>query len=59
MIYFGYGIRHSAEGAAAHSSLDTEMSGFHLVEKSQDASPEKEAFLHYAIDDQEDEDRSL
>lgn len=59
MIYFSYGIHHSAEAAAAHSFSETEMTGFNLGDKSEDVSPEKEAFLHYAIDDREDEDRSL
>lgn len=59
MIYFGYGIRHSAEAAAAHASSETEMIGFNHEDKSEHMSPEKEAFLHYAMDDREDEDRSL
>lgn len=58
MIYFGYGIHHSAEATAAHSS-ETEMTGFSHKDKSEDMSPEKEAFLLYAIDDRDDEDRSL
>lgn len=58
MIYFGYGVHHSAEAAAALSS-ETEMTGFSHKDKSEDMSPEKEAFLHYAIDDREDEDRSF
>lgn len=59
MIYFGYGVHHSAEAAAAAHSSETEMTGFSHKDKSEDVSPEKEAFLHYAIDDREDEDRSL
>ncbi|TWW74670.1 high affinity cationic amino acid transporter 1 [Takifugu flavidus] len=58
-IYFGYGIRHSAEAAAARRSSETEMIGFDHEDKSERVSPEKEAFLHYAIEDREDEDRSL
>lgn len=59
MIYFGYGIRHSAEADAARRSPETEMIGFNHEDKSERVSPEKEAFLHYAIEDREDEDRSL
>lgn len=58
MIYFGYGVHHSAQAAVAHSS-ETEMTGFSHKDKSEDMSPEKEAFLHYTIDDRDDEDRSL
>lgn len=58
MIYFGYGIHHSAEAAAADSS-EKETTGFSRKDKSEDMSAEKEAFLHYAIEDREDEDRSL
>lgn len=35
------------------------MIGFDHGDKSERVSPEKEAFLHYAIEDREDEDRSL
>lgn len=59
MIYFGYGIRHSAEAAAARRSSKTEMIDFNHEDKSERVSPEKEAFLHYALDDGEDEDRSV
>ncbi|XP_070773020.1 high affinity cationic amino acid transporter 1 [Enoplosus armatus] len=45
VIYFGYGIHHSAEAALARSSPDTEMNGF--KRDSEAMSPEKEAFLHY------------
>lgn len=58
MIYFGYGIHHSAEADAARRSSETEMIGFNHEDKSERVSPE-EAFLHYAIDDREDEDGSL
>ncbi|CAL8364731.1 unnamed protein product [Lota lota] len=47
VIYFCYGIHHSVEGSAAHSSPDTEMRGFKpsLELHSPAMSQEKEAFL--------------
>lgn len=59
MIYFSYGIRHSAEGSMARSSPDTEMTGFKQDHESEANSPEKEAFLHYPIDGQEEDDGDL
>ncbi|XP_054481268.1 high affinity cationic amino acid transporter 1 isoform X1 [Anoplopoma fimbria] len=53
VIYFGYGIHHSAEAALARSSPDTEMN---KCRHNSDASPEKEAFLHNGMDDKEDDD---
>uniref|UniRef100_G3QBH9 Solute carrier family 7 member 1a n=1 Tax=Gasterosteus aculeatus aculeatus TaxID=481459 RepID=G3QBH9_GASAC len=43
VIYFCYGIHHSAEGALARSSPETEMS---KCSRNSEASPEKEAFLN-------------
>lgn len=59
MIYFGYGIHHSTEAATARSSPDTEMTGFMHDHESEAMSPEKEAFLHYAIDAREEDDGDL
>lgn len=59
VIYFGYGIHHSAEAAMARSSPETEMTGFKRDQESEAMSPEKEAFLHYAIDDREEDDGDL
>lgn len=53
MIYFCYGIHHSAEGALARSSPETEMS---KCSRNSEASPEKEAFLSNHIDDKEDDE---
>ncbi len=55
-IYFSYGIHHSAEGAIARSSPDTEMNDFKRDHESGAMSPEKEAFLHYGIDAREEDD---
>ncbi|XP_040907058.1 high affinity cationic amino acid transporter 1 isoform X1 [Toxotes jaculatrix] len=51
VIYFCYGIRHSAEAATARSSPDTEMIGFKHDQELEAMSPEKEAFLHNGIDE--------
>ncbi|XP_034405885.1 high affinity cationic amino acid transporter 1 isoform X2 [Cyclopterus lumpus] len=53
VIYFGYGIRHSAEAALARSSSHTEAN---KRNRDSDASPEKEAFLHHGVDAKEDDD---
>lgn len=57
VIYFGYGIHHSAEAAMARSSPETEMTGFKRDQESE--PPEKEAFLHYVIEAREDDDGDL
>lgn len=59
VIYFSYGIHHSTEGSMARSSPDTEMTGFKQDHESEANSPEKEAFLNYAIDGQEEDDGDL
>ncbi|XP_053186976.1 high affinity cationic amino acid transporter 1 [Scomber japonicus] len=59
LIYFCYGIHHSAEATAAHSVPDTEMNGFKRDHDSEAMSPEKEAFLHNSIEVREDEDGDL
>ncbi|KAM6984212.1 high affinity cationic amino acid transporter 1 isoform 2-T4 [Tautogolabrus adspersus] len=56
VIYFCYGIHHSAEGSIARSSPETEMEGDH---DSEARSTEKEAFLHYGIDAREEDDGDL
>uniref|UniRef100_A0A8D3CWM1 Solute carrier family 7 member 1a n=1 Tax=Scophthalmus maximus TaxID=52904 RepID=A0A8D3CWM1_SCOMX len=56
VIYFGYGIHHSAEAATARSSPDTEMVDFKHNHESEAASPEKEAFLHNGILEELDDD---
>ncbi|KAM8897499.1 high affinity cationic amino acid transporter 1 isoform 1-T2 [Spinachia spinachia] len=53
MIYFCYGIHHSAEAALARSSPKAEMN---KCNRDSGASPEKEAFLCNGIDDKEDDD---
>ncbi|XP_069002459.1 high affinity cationic amino acid transporter 1 [Embiotoca jacksoni] len=58
-IYFCYGIHHSAEGALARSSPDTEMNGFKRDRDSEAMSLEKEAFLHNGIDAMEEDDGDL
>lgn len=58
-IYFGYGIRHSTQAAAARSSSDTEMYGLGLNPKLESTSPEKEAFLPDGIDVKEENDGAL
>ncbi|XP_041864237.1 high affinity cationic amino acid transporter 1 isoform X2 [Melanotaenia boesemani] len=59
VIYLGYGIHHSSEGATSRSSLETEMNGFKLDRKLEAMSTEKEAFLHDGIDVREDNDGDL
>ncbi|XP_077401988.1 high affinity cationic amino acid transporter 1 isoform X2 [Vanacampus margaritifer] len=57
LIYFCYGIHHSAEAAAgggARASPDTEMNGFNRDSVS--TTPEKEAFLHNGIEVRDDDD---
>uniref|UniRef100_A0A673XC02 Solute carrier family 7 member 1a n=1 Tax=Salmo trutta TaxID=8032 RepID=A0A673XC02_SALTR len=63
VIYFGYGIHHSAEAALARSSLesDVELNGYiashsHNMEPM---SPEKEAFLHNGLESRGEEDGDL
>lgn len=43
----------------ARSSPDTEMTGFKQDHESEANSPEKEAFLRYPIDGQEEDDGDL
>ena len=56
VIYFGYGIHHSAEGRLARSrsspEMDTEMDGFKPSHghNGEAMSPEKEAFLHNGVE---------
>ncbi|XP_044077804.1 high affinity cationic amino acid transporter 1 isoform X2 [Siniperca chuatsi] len=59
VIYFCYGIHHSAEAAMARSTPDTEMNGFKHDHNSAAMSPEKEAFLHYGIHAREEDDGDL
>ncbi|XP_022618068.1 high affinity cationic amino acid transporter 1-like isoform X2 [Seriola dumerili] len=59
VIYFCYGIHHSAEAATARSSPDTEMIGFKHSRESEDMPPEKEAFLHNGISAREEDDGDL
>lgn len=59
VIYFCYGIHHSAEAALARSSPETEMNGFKCENDSEARSPEKEAFLHNGIDAREEDDGEL
>uniref|UniRef100_A0AAZ3S2H7 Cationic amino acid transporter C-terminal domain-containing protein n=1 Tax=Oncorhynchus tshawytscha TaxID=74940 RepID=A0AAZ3S2H7_ONCTS len=63
VIYFGYGIHHSAEAALDRSSpgSDVELNGYiashsHNMEPM---SPEKEAFLHNGLEARGEEDRDL
>ncbi|XP_045573437.1 high affinity cationic amino acid transporter 1 [Salmo salar] len=63
VIYFGYGIHHSAEAALARSSLesDVELNGYiashsHNMEPM---SPEKEAFLHNGLESRGEEEGDL
>ncbi|KAM9782064.1 high affinity cationic amino acid transporter 1 isoform X1 [Syngnathus typhle] len=57
LIYFCYGIYHSAEAAGARSSPGTELSGFQRHSVS--TTPEKEAFLNNGIDVREEDDGDL
>ncbi|KAM7398061.1 hypothetical protein PAMA_006095 [Pampus argenteus] len=59
VIYFGYGIHHSAEATLARSSPDTEMNSFKRDHDSEAMSLEKEAFLHNDIEAREEDDRDL
>lgn len=57
VIYFCYGIHHSAEAATARSSPDTEMNSFKRDRDSVAMSPEKEAFLfNDGIEPRDDDD---
>ncbi|TDH04878.1 hypothetical protein EPR50_G00137920 [Perca flavescens] len=58
VIYFGYGIHHSIEGAR-HRSPDTEMNGFKCDHDSGAMSIEKEAFLRNGINAREEDDEDL
>uniref|UniRef100_A0A8C9ZBK5 Solute carrier family 7 member 1 n=1 Tax=Sander lucioperca TaxID=283035 RepID=A0A8C9ZBK5_SANLU len=58
VIYFGYGIHHSVEGAR-HRSPDTEMNGFKCDHDSGAMSIEKEAFLRNGINAREEDDEDL
>ncbi|KAM9332079.1 high affinity cationic amino acid transporter 1 [Pholidichthys leucotaenia] len=55
VIYFFYGIHHSAEAASSNSSPDTEMNGIVREHKSVATTQEKEAFLDDGIVGEEDE----
>ncbi|XP_075343687.1 high affinity cationic amino acid transporter 1 isoform X2 [Odontesthes bonariensis] len=59
VIYFCYGIHHSAEAATARSSVETEMNGFKLDRKLEAMSTEKEAFLRNGVDASEEHDEDL
>nr|XP_033498185.1 high affinity cationic amino acid transporter 1 isoform X2 [Epinephelus lanceolatus] len=59
VIYFCYGIHHSAEAALARSSPETEMDSFKHDHNSEAMSPEKEAFLHNGIDAIDEDDGDL
>uniref|UniRef100_A0A3Q2YAR1 Solute carrier family 7 member 1 n=1 Tax=Hippocampus comes TaxID=109280 RepID=A0A3Q2YAR1_HIPCM len=59
LIYFCYGIHHSAEAAGARSSPDTEMNGFKRDRDSVSTTPEKEAFLNEGIEVREEDDGDL
>ncbi|XP_068186436.1 high affinity cationic amino acid transporter 1 [Antennarius striatus] len=59
VIYFGYGIHHSAEANAARTSPETEMNSFKREHESEATSPEKEAFLHYDINNGDEDDGDL
>ncbi|KAL6098653.1 slc7a1 [Pungitius sinensis] len=53
VIYFCYGIHHSAEAALARRSSETEMNKF---SRNSEASREKEAFLPNGLDVKEDDE---
>ncbi|XP_071317517.1 high affinity cationic amino acid transporter 1 isoform X2 [Trachinotus anak] len=59
VIYFCYGIHHSAEATTARSSPDTEMIGFKHNHESEASPREKEAFLHNGINAMEEDDGDL
>ncbi|XP_026797574.3 high affinity cationic amino acid transporter 1 isoform X1 [Pangasianodon hypophthalmus] len=60
IIYFGYGIWHSSEGALTHSSPDEEPDVCKSTSTPRDAmSPEKEAFLYTRQEDGDDEDGEI
>ncbi|XP_019941475.2 high affinity cationic amino acid transporter 1 isoform X1 [Paralichthys olivaceus] len=59
VIYFCYGIHHSAEAAMARSSPDTEMTISKHSHDSETVSQEKEAFLHNGIGGEELDDGDL
>lgn len=59
LIYFCYGIHHSAEAAGSRSSPDTEMNGFKRDRDSVSTTPEKEAFLNEGIEVREEDDGDL
>lgn len=58
VIYFCYGIHHSAEAALARSSPKREMIRFMPSHSQEDEamSPEKEAFLHKDKEATEEDD---
>ncbi|KAM9846283.1 LOW QUALITY PROTEIN: high affinity cationic amino acid transporter 1 [Aulostomus maculatus] len=58
IIYFCYGIRHSAEAGGGHLPLDTEMDGFKCDDDSS-TTPEKEAFLNNGIETRDEGDGEL
>ncbi|XP_056140402.1 high affinity cationic amino acid transporter 1 [Lampris incognitus] len=63
VIYFCYGIHHSAEAALVRSSMDTytEMNGFKPShnQNGEDTLPEKEAFLHHSLEAKGDDDEDF
>ncbi|XP_064838605.1 high affinity cationic amino acid transporter 1-like [Oncorhynchus masou masou] len=63
VIYFGYGIHHSAEAALDRSSpgSDVELNGYIASHSNnmEPMSPEKEAFLHNGLEARGEEDRDL
>lgn len=59
VIYFSYGIHHSAEASLARSSPDTEMTSLKPGCGSEPNTPEKEAFFQYPLVTQEEDDGDL
>ena len=59
VIYFCYGIHHSAEAATDRSSVETEMNGFKLDRELEAMSTEKEAFLRNGVNASEENDEDL
>lgn len=59
VIYFSYGIHHSAEASLARSSPDTEMASLKPDRGSEPNTPEKEAFFQYPLVSQEEDDGDL
>lgn len=62
VIYFSYGIHHSAEASLSRSSPDSpdqEMTSLKPGCGSEANTPEKEAFLHCTLEAQEEDDGDL